>query len=70
MYSSGSDDATVRVMRASAWAWAWVADNDIAECIRKPLAVFRRADLGRRPFDRQPAAVTEARKQGFVPYEK
>src|SRR4029077_16861457 len=48
-------------------AWAWVGENDIAECIRKPLAVFRRADLGPQRFDPEPTAVVEARKQGFVP---
>lgn len=52
-------------MRSS--AWAWVGDKDIAECIRKPLAVFRRADLGPQRFDPEPTAVAEARKQGFVP---
>ena len=65
IYSTADDDAAVQVMRSS--AWAWVGDHDIAECIRKPLAVFRRADLGSQRFDPEPAAVAEARKQGFVP---
>ena len=47
-YASGDDDATVEVMRSS---WSWVADEDVAESIRKPLAVFRRADLGARRLD-------------------
>jgi hypothetical protein len=65
IYSTVGDDAAVQVMRSS--AWAWVGENDIAECIRKPLAVFRRADLGPQRFDPEPTAVVEARKQGFVP---
>ena len=65
IYSSGDDDAAVEVMRSS--VWSWVADDDVAECIRKPLAVFRRADLGPRRFDPEPSAIAEARKQGFVP---
>jgi hypothetical protein len=65
LYSSGDDDAAVEVMRSS--AWSWVGDQDVAECIRQPLAVFRRADLGARRFDPEPTAVTEARRRGFVP---
>jgi hypothetical protein len=64
VYASGDDDAAVEVMRPSR---SWVADEAVAECIRKPLAVFRRADLGPRRFDPEPLGVVEARKQGFVP---
>jgi hypothetical protein len=49
LYSSGDDDAAVAVMRSS--AWDWVEDEDVDECLRQPLAVFRRADLGARPLD-------------------
>lgn len=45
-YTSGDiTDAAVEVMRSSD-GWSRVADNDVAECIRQPLEVFRRADLG------------------------
>jgi len=65
IYASGDDDAAVEVMRTS--AWSWVADEDVAECVRQPLTVFRRADLGPDRLDPEPAAVTEARRRGFVP---
>ncbi len=65
IYTSGDDDAAVEVMRSS--AWSWVADDDVAECIRQPLAVFRRADLGARRFDPEPSVLVEAKRQGFVP---
>ena len=65
IYTSGDDDAAVEVMQSS--VWSWVGDDDVAECIRQPLAVFRRADLGARPFDPEPSAVAEARKKGFIP---
>jgi hypothetical protein len=65
IYTSGDDDMAVEVMRSS--GWSWVAEEDIAECIRQPLAVFRRADPGPRRFDPEPSGVAEARKQGFVP---
>jgi len=64
VYASGDDDAAVEVMRSYR---SWVTDEDVAECIRKPLAVFRRADLGSRRLDPEPPGVVEARKQGFVP---
>ena len=64
VYASGDDDAAVEVMRNGRWA---VTDEDVAECIRKPLAVFRRADLGSRRIDPEPSGVVAARKQGFVP---
>jgi hypothetical protein len=50
IYASGDVDAAVEVMRASD-AWSWVAVEDVDECIRKPLDVFRRADLGARRLD-------------------
>jgi hypothetical protein len=65
IYDSGDDDATVEVMRSS--AWSWVSDEDVAECVRQPLTVFRRADLGRQRFDPEPPALVEARRRGFVP---
>jgi hypothetical protein len=65
VYRTGDVDAAVEVMRSS--AWSGVEDDDVAECIRKPLAVLRRADLGPRRFDPEPSAVVEARRRGFVP---
>ena len=47
IYSSGDVDAAVEVMRSSD-VWSWVSVEDVAECIRKPLEVIRRADLGAR----------------------
>ena len=67
IYASGDDDAAVEVMRTTAWAWAWVADEDLAECVRQPLAVFQGTDLGARHFDPEPEALARAREQGFVP---
>ncbi|MDH2413913.1 hypothetical protein [Nocardioides sp. CER19] len=49
MHASQDLDAAVTVMRSS--GWSWVADEDVAECILKPLAVFRRADLGARRLE-------------------
>jgi hypothetical protein len=46
-YRSGDDVPVIDLIR-SAGAWAWVADDDVAECIGQPLAVFRRADRGAR----------------------
>ncbi len=64
LYESGDDEAAVQVMRSS---WLPVADEDVTECIRQPLAVFRRADLGSRRLDPEPVGVAEARRHGFVP---
>jgi hypothetical protein len=64
VYASGDDDAAVEVVRSN---WSCVEDDDITERIRKPLAVFRGADLGSRRFDPEPPAVVEAREKGFVP---
>jgi hypothetical protein len=50
IYASGDLDAAVEVMRTSD-AWSWVAVEDVAECIRQPLEVFARADLGARRLD-------------------
>jgi hypothetical protein len=49
IYASGDADAAVEVMRPSD-GWSWVADEDVAECIRQPLEVFRHADRGARPL--------------------
>jgi hypothetical protein len=65
IYQSGDDDGAVAVMHAS--TWSWVADNEVTECIGKPLAAFRRADLGARRLDTEPSAVIEARSRGFIP---
>jgi hypothetical protein len=64
VYASGDDDGAIELMRTH---WPYADDEDVAECIRKPLAVFRRADLGARRFDPAPPSVVEARKHGFVP---
>lgn len=66
IYTSGDDDAAVEVMRSSG-RWPCEHDADVAACIRKPLEVFRRADLGARRFDPEPPALMEAREHGFVP---
>jgi hypothetical protein len=68
IHASGDDDAAVEVMRSSP-AWSWVDDDeeDVAERLLRPIAVFRRADVGSRRFDPEPLGVVEARKQGFVP---
>lgn len=47
VYASGDAEAAVEVMRSSD-GWPSVTAEDVAECIRKPLAVFRRADKGAR----------------------
>ena len=64
VYASGDDDAAVEVMRDGEWP---ATDDDVAESVRKPLAVFRRADLGARRFDPEPPGLVEARRHGFVP---
>lgn len=50
VYASGSSEAAVEVMRSSD-GWSGVATEDVDECIRQPLEVFRRADLGARRLD-------------------
>jgi hypothetical protein len=47
LYTSGNAEAAVEVMRSSD-GWRWVTAEDVAECIRKPLEAFRRADKGAR----------------------
>lgn len=49
IYASENADAAVDVMRSSGH-WGQVDDGDLAEQIRKPLDVFRRADLGAKPL--------------------
>jgi hypothetical protein len=49
LYQSGGDDAVVAVMRSSD-GWGWIATEHVAECVRKPLEVLRRADQGSRPL--------------------
>lgn len=47
MYRSGDDAALVAVMQRSGH-WYWEHEEDVEECIRQPLNVFRRSDLGAR----------------------
>jgi hypothetical protein len=47
IYKSGDDEAAVRLMKLSD-GWLWESDEDVAETIRQPLIVFRRADKGSR----------------------
>jgi hypothetical protein len=47
LYGAGDDEDLVDIMKASR-GWYWDSDDDIEECLRKPLAVFRRADKGAR----------------------
>lgn len=47
VYESGDDAAAVELMKVSE-AGYWETDEDVAETIRKPLAVFRRTDRGAR----------------------
>jgi hypothetical protein len=49
LYVAGRDDELVEIMK-SAPAWLWDSPEDIDESLRKPLAVFRRADQGARPL--------------------
>jgi hypothetical protein len=65
LYLTGDDDAAVEVMRSS--AWSWVEEPDVADALRTPLAVFRRADLGPLRLDPEDPAITAAREHGFVP---
>ena len=63
IYASADDDAAVEVMRSSS-SWAWVEAEDVAVSLRRPLAVFRRADLGALRFEPEPphSAVTESER--------
>jgi hypothetical protein len=67
VYASGDDDAAVEVMRSSEGGWSGVPDEDVAECVHKPLGVFRGADLGARRFEPEPPSLVEARAHGFAP---
>lgn len=49
IYNTGNAQAAIEVMRSSD-GWSWVTSEDVAECIEKPLEVFRRADMGARPL--------------------
>jgi hypothetical protein len=46
--ASGDDEAAVVIMQASGFAPGCATAQDVAELIRKPLEVFRRADTGGR----------------------
>ena len=53
LYRSGDEDAMVDVLLASdTWAGTTLIDAD--EQLRRPLVVFRRADLGARPLSSRP----------------
>jgi hypothetical protein len=47
LYAAGDDESAVEVMKASD-GWPWSTEEDVDELIRRPLAVFRRADKGAR----------------------
>jgi hypothetical protein len=47
IFVSDDTDGAVEVMKSSG-RWSWVSAEDVAECIRKPLDAFRRADKGAR----------------------
>jgi hypothetical protein len=47
LYRAGHDQDLVDIMKASP-RWDLDSNDDIEECLRKPLAVFRRADKGGR----------------------
>ncbi|GAA2136046.1 hypothetical protein GCM10009844_01940 [Nocardioides koreensis] len=49
IYQAGEDVVAVGVTRSSG-AWSWVADADVAECIGRPLSVFRRTDKAVDPW--------------------
>lgn len=49
VYASDDAEAALAVMLSG--GWSWVAAEDVAECLRKPLNVFRRADKGARRLD-------------------
>ena len=48
LYQNGRDDELVALMK-SAGAWVWQG-TDVDDVLRKPIDVFREADLGRRPI--------------------
>jgi hypothetical protein len=47
LYQAGDDDAAVEVTKAQMKGF-WDTERDVDETIRKPIAVFRRADRGGR----------------------
>jgi len=53
LYRAGEDTDLVEIMKSSP-DWLWDSPRDIEECLRKPLAVFRRADKGARPLAPNP----------------
>jgi hypothetical protein len=49
LYQSGRDDELIALMK-SAGAWVWQGTEVDDDVLRKPVDVFREADLGRRPI--------------------
>jgi hypothetical protein len=49
LYQSGQDDELIALMK-SAGAWVWQG-TEVDDVLRKPVDVFREADLGRRPIN-------------------
>lgn len=64
IYLTADDDAAVAAMRPSAGPLPVADEHD-----RATLEVFRRADLGPRRLDPEPAALAEARARGFLPLD-
>ena len=48
LYQNGQDDELIALMK-SAGGWIWQG-ADVEDVLRKPVDVFREADLGRRPI--------------------
>jgi hypothetical protein len=49
LHRAGYDQNLVELMKAAP-GWYWESPADIDECLRQPLAAFRRADRGARPL--------------------
>lgn len=49
LYQDGEDDELISLMK-SAGGWVWQG-TDVEDVLRKPVDIFREADLGRRPLD-------------------
>jgi hypothetical protein len=48
LYQDGEDDQLIALMKlAGGWIWQ---GTDVEDVLRKPVDVFREADLGRRPM--------------------
>jgi hypothetical protein len=47
-YCAGDFEALVTLTVDESPEWSWEAREDIDECVRQPLRVFQRADLGAR----------------------